>query len=141
MADKNKQLIGKTTEQFDIWIKDIGEELGEGHKNEAYHALKSVLHTLRDRLPVEEAAELGSQLPTLIRGIYYESWVPSSTPEKLRTQEDFLEKVEENMGTPTPPPSDVASMAVFKTLKKNISEGEFNDIESVMPEKIVELME
>jgi uncharacterized protein (DUF2267 family) len=140
MTDKNKKLIGKTSEQFDLWVKEISVELGEHKKNEAYHALRSVLHTLRDRLTVEEASQLGSQLPTLIRGIYYESWVPSKTPEKIRKSEEFLSKVDEKMATPEAPPADIASLAVFKVLKKHISKGEFEDIESAMPESIIELM-
>ena len=40
----------------------------DGHPNKAYLALRTVLHALR----VEEAVDLGAQLPMLIRGLYYE---------------------------------------------------------------------
>jgi len=38
----------------------------------AYNALRAVLHALRDRLTTEEIAQFGAQLPTFVRGVYYE---------------------------------------------------------------------
>jgi len=45
------------------------------HSEDRHHAdvaLSAVLHALRDRLTVSEAAQLGAQLPMLVRGFYYE---------------------------------------------------------------------
>lgn len=44
------------------------EELDWQDRHAAYLALRATLHALRDRLTVEEVAELGAQLPMLIRG-------------------------------------------------------------------------
>lgn len=48
--------------------------MGPPDRQMAYHALRGVLFTLRDRLTVEEAAHFASQLPLLIRGIFYEGY-------------------------------------------------------------------
>jgi uncharacterized protein (DUF2267 family) len=50
------------------WINDLDERLEWNNKPRAYQLMKSVLHALRDWLQLEEAAHLGAQLPTLLRG-------------------------------------------------------------------------
>ena len=54
---------------------------------------RPVLHTLRDRLTVEEAAHLSAQLPLLIRVIYFEGWHPAHKPTKERFKEQFLDQI------------------------------------------------
>jgi uncharacterized protein (DUF2267 family) len=41
-----------------------------------------------------EAADLAAQLPTLLRGAYYEAWRPAAVPVKHRGKADFLSRVE-----------------------------------------------
>jgi len=61
------------------------------------------LHATRDRLPVEEVAQLGAQLPMLLRGSYYEGWVPARAPLKERRREQFLARIEEELRPIRPP--------------------------------------
>lgn len=52
--------------------------IGDGaSRQQGFTIVRSVLQALRDRLTVEEAAEFASQLPQLIRGIYYEESDPA----------------------------------------------------------------
>lgn len=80
--------------EFDTTIQKTNELLKEietafswpeNRRNQSYAALRAVLHALRDRLPVEETVQLGTQLPMLIRGMYYEGWDPSKVPNCQRT--------------------------------------------------------
>ena len=64
-------------------------ELDWENEHKAYLALRTVLHTLRDRLSVEEAVQLGAQLPMLIRGFYYEGWTLKQKPTKERHKTEF----------------------------------------------------
>src|SRR5258706_15480363 len=72
------------------WLKDLQAELGWGDRHQTYEALGIVLQVLRNRLPVQEAVNLGAQLPLLLRGLYFQSWDVSKNPEKYRHADEFL---------------------------------------------------
>jgi uncharacterized protein (DUF2267 family) len=57
---------------------------------------RAVLHVLRDRLPVPEAAHFGAQLPMLVRGFYYDNWKPATAPKKIKTAQEFYDAVRQN---------------------------------------------
>jgi uncharacterized protein (DUF2267 family) len=67
----------KTVHKTNTLLKQIETELGwENQRSMSYTALRAVLHALRDRLTVQEAADLAAQLPLLVIGIFYEGWDP-----------------------------------------------------------------
>jgi uncharacterized protein (DUF2267 family) len=98
MSDTGLEVFDSTIHQTNAWLETVQEELGWGDRHLAYHALRSTLQTLRDRVPPDMAAKLSAHLPMLVRGIDYEGYTPSSTPRKLRTQEEFLELWPEPVG-------------------------------------------
>lgn len=65
-----------------IWVKSVAEALGTEDRHLANRVLRTWLHTLRDRLTVDGAAHFAAQLPELLRGAFYEGWVPSAVPIK-----------------------------------------------------------
>ena len=48
----------------------VDAAFGTWNPQQAHSVRRAVLHTLRDRLTVGGAADLGAQLPMLIRGFY-----------------------------------------------------------------------
>lgn len=86
-------LFEKTVQKSNDWIREIMRQMNTGSEQEALLALRGALHALRDRLPVDELAQLGAQLPTLIRGYYYEGWNPAHAPVKYRHISEFLERI------------------------------------------------
>ena len=85
--------ISHAVQQMQVWLKSLCDSGGYAGETEALAVLRAVLHQLRDRLTPQEAVDLGAQLPLIVRGIYYEGWRPSKTPEKLHSQDEFLEGV------------------------------------------------
>lgn len=129
----------KTLTKTHRWLDDLGTSLGWHDRERCYHALKAVLHALRDRLPVGEAADLGAELPMLVRGFYYEGWRPASKPRKYRDKDHFLEQVRRD--APWLGDADVEGVvtAVFALLKSEIGGGEPDQVRRLLPAEIREL--
>jgi uncharacterized protein (DUF2267 family) len=129
-------LIDKTVEKTNIWLKELAAELGGDDRQAAYRVLRAHLHAIRDRLMVNEAAQLAAQLPELIRGIYYEGWVPARTPVNYRTVDDFLERVAKEAQLPGETQASYACQAAARVLRRHVSQGEIDDVVSVFPEEM-----
>jgi uncharacterized protein (DUF2267 family) len=92
--------------------------------------------SLRDRLTVEEVAQLAAQLPMLVRGIYYEGWDPSGKPVKARDPEAFLALIAQRLRGDDEIDADRAARAVFAVLARRITHGELQDIQGLLPKEI-----
>ena len=101
--------------------------------------MRETLHAVRDFLTVDEAADLSAQLPVLIRGIFFEGWVPAKTPAKLRSVDDFLERVTKAFASDPLPEPDVAVAAVFAVLRRQISPGEYRQVAWAMRKPLRDL--
>ncbi|MGQ4600787.1 DUF2267 domain-containing protein [Nocardia sp. R6R-6] len=62
------------------WLRAVADGLGTDDRPFAHRALRAWLHSVRDRIGVSPAAHLSAQLPELLRGIFYEGWVPAHVP-------------------------------------------------------------
>jgi len=78
-----------TLHKTNRWLNELSELAGWDSKQKAYLATRATLHALRDRITVDEVAQLGAQLPMLVRGFYYEGWDPSGKPVKERHVEQI----------------------------------------------------
>lgn len=134
------QVWDRTLTKSNDWIKQLGAELGWEDANTTLLALRSVLHALRDRLPLDEAVELAAQMPLLIKGVYFDGWNPSATPMKARTREEFFSLVRRPFpGGITQADLDRMTRAVFKLLADHVPEGEIRDVRGVLPTELAEL--
>jgi uncharacterized protein (DUF2267 family) len=141
MAEIDPSIIQRSVEKTHIWLNEIGEELGGEDRQYAYRALRSVLHALRDRLPVDVAAKLAAQLPTLVRGIYYEDWDPSRTPLPIHDVGAFLDRVAHEGHMAGETEASLAVTAVARILRRHISDGEIDEILAVLPDNFRVLIE
>jgi uncharacterized protein (DUF2267 family) len=132
-------VIETTVQKTYSWINDLREALGGLPRRDAYQVLRSFLHVLRDRLTVDEVAQLGAQLPMLIRGLYYEGWDPSENPVKLKPDE-FIERFSQGLTLDEAPPEE-ALRAAARTLRQHVTEGEFQDVLASLPAQLRELLD
>jgi uncharacterized protein (DUF2267 family) len=130
--------ISRSVQQTQEWLKTLCEAGSYSGEAEALAVLRAVLHQLRDRLTVAEAVDLAAQLPTIIRGIYYEGWRPHHTPSRTRTREDFLDAVQASL-RPHPVSAENATRDVFSLLSQAIDSGEIADVISQLPAEIKDL--
>ncbi len=128
--------IESTIHTTNTWLKELADELGWEDRARVYHALGAVLHALRDRLTVAETADLGAQLPLLIRGLYYEGWTPNGKPIKERRKEEFLAHIAAALRGHAEIYPEAVAWAVFKVLQKHVSPGEISDVKHVLPTQI-----
>lgn len=122
-----------TIQTTNVWLNDVMDRLGWTDKHRAYHALRAVLHALRDRLSVDHAAALGAQLPLLVRGFYYEGWHPSGKPIKERTNDEFLAHIAMAFRDTDAIDAEEVARAVFQVIAKHVSPGEIKHIKLTLP--------
>ena len=135
MSATGLDVFDRTIHTTNLWLKEIAEDIGPDRQR-AYHALSAVLRALRDRLTLEEAAQLAAQLPLLVRGIYYDQWRPVEQPKRVRHLDDFLALIAQGEGEIKPIDPEDAARAVFKVLDRHISRGEIEQVKAELPAEI-----
>ncbi len=132
MSQTGVTAFDHTLQTTNTWLNEVMARLGWMDRQRSYHALRAVLHALRDRLPVDQAAALGAQLPLLVRGCYYEGWHPAGKPVKEH-REAFLARIgKEFWGDPAADPEGI-TRAVFQVLAKHVTAGEIEHVQDALP--------
>ena len=135
MSSTGLEVFDETLHKTNTWLKEIAQAL-DLERHGAYRVLRAVLHCLRDRLTINEAAQLGDQLPMLVRGIYYEAWHPAGKPEKIRSRDEFLAGITTRIAMRQPIDVENAARVVFQTLESHVSAGEIRDVIHILPQEI-----
>jgi uncharacterized protein (DUF2267 family) len=133
MSAVGLESIDHTVQLTHVWINDLDKSLRWNNKARSYRLLRSVLHALRDWLQVNESANLAAQLPTLVRGIYFDQWRPAATPVKERGKERFVNRIERDFFNDPLADASVAVTAVFRLLSKKVTAGEIDDVRHALP--------
>lgn len=136
MPTQRVDILEHSSEKANAWVNEVTEELGIEDRREAFRVLRSFLHALRDRLTVDEAAQLAAQLPTLIRGVYYEGWKPSATPQAYRDARTFLDRIAADACLAGDTEASYAVQGLAAVLRRHVSEGELEDVVKMLPPEL-----
>lgn len=121
------------------WLQAVIKKLKTEDAHLGYMALKATLHVLRDRIPRESAVHLGGQLPTVIRGVYYENWHLAGKPTKERHLEPFLDHVAREIPQSMDLDAENAARAVFEVMSDRVDHGEVAKVVRTLPLELRDL--
>jgi len=137
-------VFDSTVQRTNAWLKELMQELNWSDHRRTYLAFRSVMHALRDNLSVDEAVELGEELPLLVRGFYYDHWKPAATPALVRNKSDFLSLLAASMSRDGGDRDEsvnpeLVARAVFRFLDRKANEGEIRDLHRLIPPALLDL--
>jgi uncharacterized protein (DUF2267 family) len=137
MSSTGLDVFDKTLQTTHIWLDELMQVIGPD-RHVAWHVLGSVLRALRDRVPLGLAVHLGSQLPLLVRGTYYERWhAPGQRLENPpRSLDEFLQIVSQDLEDTRPVNVRDATRAVFHILSRHVNRGQIDKVRDAMPEEV-----
>jgi uncharacterized protein (DUF2267 family) len=118
-------------------VKEL--EMAPGEHPRAVLALRAGLHAIRDRLPAAEAVDLAAQLPTIMRGIYFEGWKVTNDPTRIRDRPALLARVKQELKTDDGLDPTNVLRAVIRLLVKYVSPGKIEDVVATLPAPLAEL--
>lgn len=124
--------------QIDIF-KAIEDQFIWADYSQAQLALKTVLHTFRDRLTIEDAVLYGSYLPINIRDLYYKGWNPSVKPLQMNKTE-FLGEVKHRLSPPGDENLEEIVKIVMTIVEDNASSSEISEIKNTLPREVAEIL-
>ena len=127
-------VLDHSVQETNVWLRLVADQLHlDEDRHHAYIALRAVLHALRDRLPPEVAVHLGAQLPTLVRGVYYEGWHMAGKPTKDHNVQEFADHVLKELPPQFPMDPLTVARGVFEVLWEKLDPGEFAKLMGHLP--------
>lgn len=136
MSAQGLEAIDHTVHLTHEWINELAARLDWSSKRCTLRLLRATLQQLRDHLMVDEMAQFAAQLPLLVRGIFFEGWVPGRTSLKERSIDAFVKPIERKMDETAEYRGREDITNVFELLNSRISIGEIEDIRASLPAPI-----
>jgi len=135
MSATGLDVFDKTLQTTHVWLDELMQDETVGPDRQvAWHALGVALRAVRDRIPLELAVHLGSRLPLLVRGIYYDQWhAPGRMVGKPRSLDEFLKPIGERLVHIRPMNARAATGAVFTVLARHVDPGQAEKVRHALP--------
>jgi uncharacterized protein (DUF2267 family) len=124
------------------FLRRYAKELNLVDGDQAGRILSSILHGLRDVIPMEESLQLIAQFPMFLKAVYVNGW--SSRKKKLRVKSmtEFIDLVRKHDGKTSIHDFGSDELAeryinlTFILLRRYISLGEMEDIRTDLPKNL-----
>jgi len=137
MAATGFDAFDRAVQRANEWLNDLAAELGkDGDRAYAYRVLRSHLHVLRDRVTPDQAVHFASELPLLLRGVFYEGWHASATPETYRDADTFLARLVDQGQLAGPTEASFAAESTIRMLRRHMTSGQVDELLQALPEAI-----
>jgi len=117
------------------WVDDLMQRLGWQDRQRVYLALVTALHAVRDVLGRDEAVFLGTQLPALLRGLYYEGWHPGARPAG-RSRSSFIERIHDGLHRDPGIDAEQVARCLFALLAARLPAAELEDAKAATPREL-----
>ena len=126
------------------FMKEYTKQMGFGKDTDkAGRILSSILHALREIIPVEESLQFIAQLPMFIKAVYVNGWSIKKKKQKIKHMADFIDLVRKYDGPAAindfEYSDEVAEKYIdvtFIYLRKYVSLGEMEDIRDSLPKDL-----
>lgn len=125
-------------------LKQVAERTGEPRNTaRASRIVRTVLHGVRDAMMPGEAADVMSQLPLVVKGVFADGWKIGPHPKRFHSEQEFIDYLRESAGGAAA--RDFGNDQELKSLVKEVigvleedywSEGQVRQIRQVLPEKL-----
>ena len=138
MSATGLDVFDKTLQTTHTWLAELMQDEAVGPDRQlAWQVLGVVLRAVRDRIPLDLAVHLGSQLPLLVRGIYYDQWhAPGRLDGKPRSLDEFLEPIGERLAEIRPMDPRAVTGAVFTVLARHVDPGQAEKVRHALPGEV-----
>jgi uncharacterized protein (DUF2267 family) len=137
MSTTGLDVFDRAVQRANEWLVDLASDLGkDGDRPYAYRVLRSYLHVVRDRVTPEQAVDFASQLPLLLRGVFYDGWHPAKTPETYRDAATFVGRLVETAQLAGPTEASMTAETTTRMLRRRMSAGQVDELLDALPEAI-----
>lgn len=110
----------------------------EDRRNQSYNIVRSVLHAIRDRLMVNDAAHFAAQLPLMLKGVFYDGWDPTKVPVKM-SKAEFVNRVRESFPFSIETDLEELIKVTIDSLKKHLDSHQLDQVQQLMPDDLKNL--
>lgn len=128
--------FANTVAESEAWLDEVRAAAGFAHERQAYAALRAVLHTLRDHVTVADTARFAAQLPTLLRGLYFDAWHPGERVDAL-SHRAFLDAVQDHLSGHPDVAADTATHAVLEVITTRLGRKAMEELHPALPKDLL----